>query len=165
MDLESVLMFPLFLYSIKLLLHSLEPLLVLLLHLRSHGAAHLLLHLAQLVHHVLQLLLVRRGHMTLALHLLHLTHHLVHHVHVVPPTLAHALAAHHVLASAVHSPALHTPSMHLGRQNAGEGEPSYDPNNHNFPSHNSLLYGSTGKIIFTRRWLSLATKRLSPFGT
>ncbi len=90
MDLESVLMFPLFLYSIKPLLHFLEPLLVLLLHLRSHGAAHLLLHLAQLVHHVLHLLLVRRGHMTLAHHLVHLTHHLVHHVHV--------LLAHHVLA-------------------------------------------------------------------
>ena len=86
MGVESVLMFPLFLYSIKLLLHSLEPLLVLLLHLRSHGAAHLLLNLGQLVHHV----------------------------PVLHPTLAHALAAHHVLPFTVHSP-----TMHLGNGNSG----------------------------------------------
>ena len=54
-------MLPLFLYSNTLLLHSLEALLVLLLPLRSHGASHFLLHLPQLVHHVLHLLLVRRG--------------------------------------------------------------------------------------------------------
>jgi hypothetical protein len=120
MDLESVLMFSLFLYSIKTLLHFLEPLLVLLLHLRSHGAAHLLLHLAQLVHHVLHLLLLRRGQMTLAHHLMHLTLQLVHHVHVLHPTLAHALAAHHVLAFAVHSPA-----MHLGDGNSGSHNQNY----------------------------------------
>lgn len=140
MDLESVLMFPLFLYSIRPLLHFLRPLLGLLLHLRSHGVAHLLLHLARLVHHVLRLLLLRRGHMTLAHHGL------------TGPRRATAAP-------------VHVAALHLGRQNAGEGELSYDPNNHNFPSHDSLLYCSTGKIIFTRRWLSLATKRLSPFGT
>jgi hypothetical protein len=42
---ESVRMFPLFLHCVKPLPHFLEPLVVLLLHLRSHGAAHLLLHL------------------------------------------------------------------------------------------------------------------------
>jgi hypothetical protein len=114
MDLESVLMFPLFLHSIKPLLHILKLFLLLLFHLRILGAAHLLLHLAQLVHHVLHLLLLRRGHMTLAHHLMHLTHHLVHHVPVLHPTLAHALAAHHVLAFTVHSP-----TMHLGNGNSG----------------------------------------------
>ena len=41
---------------------------------------------------------------------------------------------------------VHPAGVILGHQNAGKGEPNYGPDNHNFPPHNFLLYGSAGEI-------------------
>ena len=107
MDPKLMLMSPLFLYGIKPALHLLQLLMLLLFHLRILGSGHLLLHPVHLVHHVLHLLLLCRGHMTLPHHLTHLIHHLVHHVHVLHHALAHALTAHHGVTFGVHGSAVH----------------------------------------------------------